>query len=651
MTAIDCMLYAFGILVAGAVLTLLVSGSKRIAGWLAFLATAASSFLALVGVGRILVSGQAGEARTFFDGLVNGTSLRLYIDGLSGLFIGIIAVVAVMAALFSIKYMEHYKEYGAGRYYPYFLLFIAGMYGIVTTTDLMLYFCLFWQLMTLTSYALIRYENKVQSNVVAANKYLFFMELSVLLVMAGAYMLGDTGSRITLGAETIGKFDFEAISHHIGWMLQNQGEGIVLGALMLMLVGFGIKAGMWPFGQWWLPDAHPAAPSPVSAMLSGVMIKTGIYGILRTFLWMIPSDAIDSFPAAQWGMLIAVLGTITLFVGALQALKQEQTKRLLAFSSISQIGYILLGIGAAIALYAPGESNTTLQLLASLGLLGALFHTMNHACFKSLLFLTAGSVMYATDTQDMNKLGGLIKLMPATALLTLIASFSISGVPLFNGFASKWTIYSAVILGSSEAKFLAVCGIFAILTSVMTLAYFMKFFGATFLSRRSDLVNAKAEEKGQLEGDWTMLAPQSLLGALCVLLGIAPAAAYGLFLAVMNASRQGLAERLITPNIVPAGNALLGVGLPQMAAFTPLVLAGVVLVLMLLVYGISRVGGAVRRVTTPWLCGYVTHADEYRYNAHNLYGEFKKYFNWVGAAPRRQANGPADKSDEKPESK
>ena len=201
-------------------------------------------------------------------------------------------------------------------------------------------------------------------------------------------------------------------------------------------------------------------------------------------------------------MVVAVLGTITLFTGTMQALKQEQTKRLLAFHSIGQIGYILLGTGACMALLpalGPNADRARRHRLCS----GRCSTSLNHGLFKGLLFLNAGSMLHATGTQDLNKMGGLMKFMPLTAVTALVASFSISGVPLFNGFVSKWSIYVAAVQGSSSARYLAVCAVIAILTSALTLASFIKFFGVSFLSRTSTLVKAQAAGKGELEVGWT----------------------------------------------------------------------------------------------------------------------------------------------------
>ena len=630
MTPAYAIIYALVVCAGGAIVSLLLSKNKAVAGWACFLATALSSFLAITAAGTVLLSGP-GEAITLMELPQFGSSLRIYIDGLSAIFIGLIATIAVLSAFFSISYMEHYKDYGVARYYPYFLLFVAGMYGIVCVSDMMLFFFIFWQLMTLTSYALVRYEYKKRENVRAANKYLLMMQIACVLIMIASALLAQ--GPVTVGPETLMKYDFEAISHGLPGLLQS-GSGVVIVAFLLYLIGFGIKAGMWPFGQMWLPAAHPAAPSPVSALLSGVMIKTGVYGLMRSFLWLVPEQAIESYPSAGWGLLIAALGTITLFIGTLQALKQEQSKRLLAFHSIGQVGYILLGLGACVALIRPGMQNETVLGLAAIGFYGALFHTINHGTFKSLLFFNAGSMLYATDTQDLNKMGGLIKFMPVTAIMTLIASFSIAGVPLFNGFASKWSIYVATILGSSVAKYLGICAVFAILTSAITLASFMKFFGVSFLSRTSSLVAEKAARKPLLEVGWMMQIPQLILAALCLVFGIIPIGAYQLIEQALHGSQQGLGASLAKMPLARL-DGLAGIASADGSAlFDPLVLIMVLGIMLIIAFIITRLGGSKKRADEPWLCGYAQDAEQHRYGAHHLYAGVKRYIRWVGGKPK-----------------
>jgi hydrogenase-4 component B len=499
------------------------------------------------------------------------------------------------------------------------------MYGLVSTTDMMWFFFIFWQMMTLPGYALIRFEHKKRANVRAANQYLAMMQIACAATMLGAELLAVTGASASGSASL--KYDFDTVSSNLPALLSSR-PGTTALAFGLFLLGFGIKMGMWPFGQFWLPDAHPAAPSPISAMLSGVMIKTGVYGLMRYFLWLVPPSAQADFPLAKWGLLVAVLGTTTLFTGTMQALKQEQSKRLLAFHSIGQIGYILLGLGACMSLLPATGGN--FNVLAAIGFFGALFHVLNHGLFKALLFLNAGSLLHATGTQDLNKMGGLAKYMPLTAVTAIVASFSISGVPLFNGFVSKWSIYVAAIQGTSAAKYLVFCGVIAILTSALTLASFIKFFGTSFLSRASTLVSERAARLGRLEVAWTMQLPQAGLALLCVLLGVLPMAGFLLLQAALDASRQSYGSVLAGAGPMHGG---LWHGLEQAqatAVFAPLALALVLGLTLLVVRSVSKLGQAPRRAVAPWLCGYAREADCHRYSAHNFYGEIKRYFRWLG---------------------
>jgi formate hydrogenlyase subunit 3/multisubunit Na+/H+ antiporter MnhD subunit len=622
LTPEQSVLLAILVCIGGAVLTLLVSRSKVLAGWVSFFVTAASAVLILSAAVRVLTAGPSVHPVAFGTMPSFGFVLRMYIDGLTAVFLLLAGGIAVPAALYSILYMRHYHDYGVARYYPYFLLFLAAIYGLLSTTDMMWFFFIFWQLMTLPGYALIRFEYRKRETVRAANRYLVMMQIACLAIMIGAALMAPARNS---ALDTAGlRYDFDTVSAHLPLMLSTRPLTTAI-AFGLFLIGFGIKMGMWPFGQVWLPEAHPAAPSPVSAMLSGVMIKTGVYGLMRYFLWLVPISAIKEYPLENWGMLVAVLGTITLFSGTAQALKQEQSKRLLAFSSIGQIGYILLGTGTCMALLPLGTSATA--ALATIAFSGALFHVLNHGVFKSLLFLNAGSMLYATGTQDLNKMGGMMKYMPLTAITALIASFSISGVPLFNGFVSKWCIYVAAIQGSGSAHYLVVCAVVAILTSVLTLATFIKFFGVSFLSRCSTHVKRHAAEH-DLEVPPIMQLPQFSLAVLCLLLGVVPALGFYVTQHAIEASRSGLGTVIANASVMLT-NPLLGVTEGNFAAlYAPLILAAIVGVMFLLAYSISRLGSATRRTAEPWLCGYAREADCHRYVAHNFYAEIKRHLRW-----------------------
>jgi formate hydrogenlyase subunit 3/multisubunit Na+/H+ antiporter MnhD subunit len=607
--------------IGASLLTLVAARNKTLAGVLAFLATVASATMVLCAVAHVFRLGPSPNSAAFWAMPKLGFALRLHIDGLTSVFLTLAATIAVPAALYSIVYMRYYAHYGVGRYYANFLLFLAAMYGLLSTTDMMWFFFMFWQLMTLPGYALIRFENRKPENIRAANKFLIMMQIACAATMIGAELLAASGGTA--------KYDFDTVTGNLPMLLSTKPVATAI-AFSLFLLGFGVKMGMWPFGQVWLPDAHPAAPSPVSAMLSGVMIKTGVYGVVRYFLWLVPREAWGHYPLENWGAVIAVLGTITLFTGTMQALKQEQTKRLLAFHSIGQVGYILLGAGACMALLRTSPS------LAALALFGSLFHVLNHGVFKALLFLDAGSMLHATGTQDLNKLGGLMKYMPLTAVTALVASFSISGVPLFNGFVSKWAIYVAAIQGGVIAKYLPVCTVIAILTSALTLASFIKFFGTSFLSRTSDLVRQRASQRN-LEVGLSMQLPQLFLAAICILLGIVPMLGFRFLQAAMNWSEQGFGIDLAKGGATVSTGILSGVesstGLAA-ARFVPLALVAVLAAMLLVTVFIARLGGAKRRAAVPWLCGYAREASCHRYVAHNFYGEIKRYFRWLGGMPR-----------------
>jgi hydrogenase-4 component B len=614
----QAILAALLVCVTGSVAVWLWPRSAPGIGVLGLGVTLASAVLACLAAGQTLVLGPGAPAG-FLAVAPLGFALRLHVDGLTAVFLLLVVVVSVPASLYSIGYVRQNHGRHPAYYHSNFLLFLAAMYGLVSTTDMMWFFFIFWQLMTLPGYALIRFEKANPSHRRAANKYLLMMQIACLVTMVGAEILAY-GSALTSSQGQ--KYDFHSISLNLPALLE-QHPFLAGLAFALFLAGFGIKMGMWPFGHVWLPDAHPAAPSPVSAMLSGVMIKTGVYGVIRYFLWLVPSSGQVYYPLTQWGILIALLGTITLLTGTWRALGQTETKRLLAFHSIGQIGYVLLGIGVCLVLLPSGQPE--LQTLGALALFGALFHTFNHAVFKGLLFLNAGALLQATGTQDLNRMGGLLRLMPWTAAATLIAALSISGVPLLNGFVSKWSIYVSALQGSGHFSFLAVCALLALLTAVLTLASFTKFFGAAFLSPSSETVRRCAAVKSMpLEVPWTMRAPQLLLAVLCVVLGIAPFLASRTMQAAMEASRHGYGQ-ILTESTPLLRGLWLGVRtVDGEAAFMPIAVLVVLALLLGAIVLAARCFPTMARVSPAWLCGYVAPGDEQRYTAHHLYGDLHR---------------------------
>lgn len=607
------------LLLVGAVITPLFAGRRKLAGSLNFaFCLAAGIVFALVSLE--VLSGNAPSEPFVLRLWV--LSIPFLIDGFSAVFLGLIALMSTLTAFYCIGYMEmeHYRHYGLSGFLFNFPIFITGMVGIVTVDDLSTGFTIAWQGMTLASYFLIRFDHHDQAITRSANKYLLLMELAWVAIIAAAALIPHAGLGTSLHALTEG--------------LGTAEPGLRALIYGLLLFGFGMKVGMFPLGQLWLPDAHSSAPSPISALLSGVMIKTGVYGIVRTLFWMVPPE-VQGTEARHLGLILAGFGVVTLFIGTVQALKQNDAKRLLAYSSIGQMGYCLLGIGTAHWFVLSG--NPLLQSLAVLALIGVLYHTTNHALFKGLLFLSTGSVQYATGTKDLDQLGGLLKLMPITALVAAIACVSIAGIPAFSGFASKWAIIASGLLGGKTAGIIVLFGVVALMTSTITLALTVKFYGMTFTSAGIEW----SQKGGVHEVGVLMLLPMSLIAALCLVQGFFPGFFIEGFTRVFAMSEGSLVQALFAD---PATAASLtpswaGVGLTlgghPIAFVMPLVLLAMLGVAGLFAAWLRRAGGAEPRQAPVWLCGYQTLNGANSYTSSHIYAAFKNFMWWTGGNVRR----------------
>ncbi len=399
----------------------------------------------------------------------------------------------------------------------------------------------------------------------------------------------------------------------------------------LLLFGFGMKVGMFPLGQLWLPDAHSSAPSPISALLSGVMIKTGVYGMIRMLFWMVPPE-VQAHGGRSLGLIVAGFGVVTLFIGTVQALKQHDAKRLHAYHSIGQMGYILLAIGSA--QYFVLSDNALLNTLAVLALVGGLYHAVNHVLFKGLLFLCTGSVQYATGTKDLDKLGGLLRLMPITALVSAIASAAIAGIPGFSGFVSKWAIIASGLLGGTSAGIIVLFAVIALMTSAITLASYVKFFGMSFTASGIEWRRGT----GVREVGVLMLLPMSLLAALCLVQGFWPGFFVGLFIRVFAISEGSLVQALFADAATQAALAQswggvslsLAPGGQPVAFVMPLALLAMLYSAGLFAAWFRRAGGGEPRQAPVWLGGYQTLNGANSYTSSHIYPAFKKFMWWTG---------------------
>lgn len=420
--------------------------------------------------------------------------LSLRVDSLAAFFMLVISGIALCTSLYGIGAMAHsYGKYHIGSFGFFYNVFIASML-LVFSAQNAIYFLVLWEIMSLASYALVTYEHREEGTLQAG--YIYFAmthAATACIVFAFLLLYRATGS-----------FDFDVIRASVSLLSQP----LQVAVLLLALVGFGTKAGIVPF-HIWLPKAHPAAPAHVSALMSGVMIKTGIFMLIRFFLEIVPSSSL-------WlGVIILLLGAVSSLFGVLYALCEHDLKRLLAYHSIENVGIILLGFGAALIFGALG-----LQSLMILALVAALYHTANHAVFKALLFLSAGSVAHATHTRNIEEYGGLIKGMSWTAGCFLIGSLAISGMPPFNGFVSEWMTFQALFAGVSSANIVLtivfLVGVSSLaFTGGLAAACFVKAFGVTFLARARSEHARHAKECGV-----SMRSGMALLALLCLLLGI-----------------------------------------------------------------------------------------------------------------------------------
>jgi hydrogenase-4 component B len=490
---------------AGALSSLLTRWAGRRALGAGHLAAAAGAVTGLV-VSLDVLLGAPGRTLTQpLPALFPFARLSLAVDGLSAYFLFVISLVAVAAAVYGPAYLHaHSPDAGPARQAAQALglnVFLGGMAFVCCAGDA-LTFLLCWEGMTLASYVLVVSDDRDGRHARAGLLYMVMAHggTALLLVVFVALI------------ERSGAFDLAALREAAG-ALDGRPRTILF---FLAFAGFATKAGVIPLHVW-LPRAHPAAPSHVSALMSGVMLKVAIYGILR-FAFDLLAPLGGPLPSA-WGWTVLFVGTISAVLGVLYALQQHDLKRLLAFHSVENIGIILIGVGLAMILW---RREAAAGGLATVALTAALLHTVNHAAFKGLLFLGAGSVLCRTHLRNMEELGGLARRMPWTAGLFLLGAIAISALPPLNGFVSEWLTFQALLGGARRFHGPAGLGIvfsaaMLALTGGLAAACFAKAFGVTFLGRPR---TAHAEHA--VEAPPSMIAGMVWLAAVCVALGVAP---------------------------------------------------------------------------------------------------------------------------------
>ncbi|MHB8125156.1 MAG: hydrogenase 4 subunit B [Desulfitobacteriaceae bacterium] len=569
-------LLMLGLLLVGALLSFVLQNKPRLCILVGFTIANMASLFGLI-LGPILLLSKHSLVVNL-PWSVFGANLQFNIDPLAAFFITIISVISLSVSIFSYGYATAYiGKHNVGILGLFYNLFIFSMLALVSSSNSFI-FLFFWELMSLVSYFLVVFEHEDSRVRRAGFIYIVMTHIgTIFITIAFLLIYKETGS-----------YNFVVLGHNLSPNLKTV-------IFVLVTLGFGTKAGIIPL-HIWLPKAHPAAPSNISAIMSGVMIKTAIYGFIRIVI-----DVLGGGPV-WWGVLILIIGSISALLGVMYALMEHDIKRLLAYSSVENIGIILMGIGAALVFISYGNNQ-----LALLGLTASLFHVFNHAVFKGLLFLGAGAVHYSTRTRDIEKMGGLLKRMPWTGFFFLIGSFSISAIPPFNGFASEWLTYQALLaLGSGNLGIALnimgpILGASLALTGALAAACFVKAFGIQFLAlpRSSNAENAK-------EVSHTMLLGMGLLALLCLIFGVMPFLVINLLspvtLSLIGVETIALLGGYRWLNV----SSVLGQGLIRgTTTISPLILFTVFILGVLLIYFIVKKVGKGGKVTIDetWNCG------------------------------------------------
>jgi len=602
--ALEGLLWCIAALLGSGVAALVLA-RRRVASALVYaVSLGATSIAFAAALASLLAPASLGASLTLPVGLPwLGAHFRL--DALASFFLLVVNLGGAAASLFGLGYGRH--EESPGRVLPFFPAFLAGMNLVVLAADAFT-FLFAWEFMSLSSWALVMAHHRRPGNAAAGYLYLLMASFGTLaLILAFGLLAGPSGG-----------YSFEAIR------LAPPAATLAGVVLVLALIGAGSKAGLVPLHVW-LPLAHPAAPTHVSALMSGVMTKVAVYGFVR-----IVFDLLGP-PAWWWGALVPLLGGITAVLGVLYALMQDDLKRLLAYSTVENVGIIFIGLGLALAFEANGMTGA-----AALALTAALLHVFNHALFKSLLFFGAGAVLGATGERNMDRLGGLIHRMPRTAFAFLIGSAAISALPPFNGFVSEWLTFQAILLSPALPQWLLkflvpAVGALLALSAALAAACFVKAFGITFLGRPRSPVAAEAGETDR----WSQAAMLGL-AALCLLAGILP----GYFIDALAPVIQTLTgtslprqEQLDFLTIVPIAQ--------SRSSYNGLLL----FFFMALAAGlgaevIHRWASAAVRRSAAWDCGFPDPSPATQYTAGSLSQPIRRVFGTVVFRAREEVDLP-----------
>jgi hydrogenase-4 component B len=519
---------------------------------------------------------------------------RFRVDALSAFFLAVINLGAAVTSLYALGYGRH--EHAPARVLPFYALFLAGM-NLVVFADDAFTFLLSWEFMSLTSWAIVLSNHRDPASSRAAFIYLVMASFGTLcLLLAFGLLAGPDGGYA---------FETMRMSSHTAFAATL--------AVVLTLIGAGSKAGLIPLHVW-LPLAHPAAPSHVSALLSGVMTKVGVYGFIRIVFDL-------AGPPNPWlGLIVLAVGAVTAAVGILHALMQHDLKRLLAYSTVENIGIIFTGLGLALAFRANG-----MNLPAALALTAALLHVFNHSVFKSLLFFGAGAVLTATGERNVERLGGLIHRMPKTALTFLMGCAAISALPPLNGFVSEWLTFQAILVSPELPQWglkltVPAAGALLAFAAALAAACFVKAFGVTFLGRPR---TAAAREAAEVDG--YSLTAMYVLAAICFAAGVLP----GFIIDALTPVTAQLAGGMMPHQASEPWLSIVPIAESRSSYNGLIILTFLVVSALLTAWIIHRFASRQTRASAIWDCGFPLDAPQTQYGSASFSMPIRRVFGTV----------------------
>ena len=562
-------LLTFAVLAIAA--SIVLSGRRWSRWWLAF--TLGGTTAAFVAALEVLLRGGPWELRGTFA--LGGEPVHLLLDPVSALFLVLICVIGAAGACYGREYWSdaHYPG-SAARGRAWWSAMLLCM-GLVVTVSNGLHFLMAWEAFAVSGYFLIMLERRRREVRAAGWLYLAASHAGTLMLFVFfALLAGHTGSW------DLGPMRDAPRSTALFWM---------------MLVGFGLKAGFFPL-HIWLPSAHANAPSHVSALMSGVAIKMGVYGIVRFSGWL-PMP-----PIAGW--VLVTIGALSALIGIVFAFAQTDVKRLLAYCSVENVGIIMVGVGGAL-LALSGEE----PVWGQLALAGALLHVWNHAAFKALLFLGAGSVLHSTGTREMSRLGGLWRSMPWTAAMFGVGALAVSALPPLNGFVSEWLTYLWLFDASSSERPVGLAAIVLATAGAVTVASFVKSSSMIFLGSPRTTPAARAHESG-----WWMRAPMLALAGVCIAIGLGPIVVWPVATRAVSAWHTGWGTASAPPALVTLGQ-------------VHILLVMLVVLSVVMLFRQTRLNGLRRSVT--WDCGFADPRARMQYSASSFASIVAGWFTWI----------------------